>query len=70
MTEVQESIPLVHMSAPRAMHRALLAKMCHQWILPPAQHQQEPLISGAIKKEILFSANSSIVIQHSYGTAE
>lgn len=38
-------------------------KTVNQWSLAPIQHQQETLIWGAVKKETLFSANSSTVIQ-------
>ena len=34
--------------------------------LAPIQHQQEFPICGTMNKDILFSANSSTVIQHSY----
>lgn len=45
-------------------------KPVNQWSLAPIQHQQETLIWGAAKKETLFSANSSTVIQQGRVAAE
>ena len=39
------------------------------WLLSPIQHQQESPFEGAVKKETLLSANSSVMIQHGCETA-
>lgn len=42
----------------------------NRWLLVPTQCQYEFSLSGTVKKETSFSANSSVVIQHSCGAAQ